>query len=103
MKGAEYLIQAYTTLKKKYPELLVNIVGMQEKDFVKLPDGVNCYGYLDKAQKKDRDLYYSLLENSKVFVNTTPKWAEVLKDSLKIKKRIKYGILSLIKTKILSL
>jgi hypothetical protein len=29
--------------------------------------------------------------------------AEVLKDSLKIKKRIKYGILSLIKIKILSL
>jgi glycosyltransferase involved in cell wall biosynthesis len=75
IKGSEYLIQAYMTLKEKYPQLLVNIVGMQEKDFVKLPDGVNCYGYLDKAQKKDRDLYYSLLENSKIFVNTTPKWA----------------------------
>ena len=33
----------------------------------------------------------------------TPTESEVLKDSLKIKKRIKYGILSLIKIKILSL
>lgn len=74
IEGAKYLIQAYTALKEKYPHLLLNIVGVQEKDFVRLPDGVNCYGYLDKAKEEDRELYYSLLMKSKVFVNTTPKW-----------------------------
>ncbi|QSJ18624.1 glycosyltransferase [Nostoc sp. UHCC 0702] len=74
IEGAKYLIEAYTSLKEKYPQLSLNIVGMQDKDFVKLPDGVNCYGYLDKAKEKDRELYYSLLVKAKVFVNTTPKW-----------------------------
>jgi hypothetical protein len=38
-----------------------------------------------------------------VLTQLTVEQPEVLKDSLKIKKRIKYGILSLIKIKILSL
>lgn len=55
-------------LKEKYPQLLVNIVGMQEKDFVKLPDGVNCYGVLDKAQKKDRTVWKAIAQHDKFLV-----------------------------------
>jgi glycosyltransferase involved in cell wall biosynthesis len=74
LEGAESLIQAYISLKERFPKLSLSIVGMNREDFVALPDGVTCYGYLDKAKKEERELYYSLLIGAKVFVNTTPKW-----------------------------
>lgn len=74
IEGAKLLINAYTLLKCEYPDLSLHIVGMQNRDFVKVPDGVHCYGYLDKSKDNERDLYYSLLIKSRLFINTTPKW-----------------------------
>jgi glycosyltransferase involved in cell wall biosynthesis len=72
--GARTLIQAYSELKNDYPDLQLHIIGMSEKEFGPLPDGITCYGYLDKGKEKERELYYSLFQKAKVFVNTTPKW-----------------------------
>jgi glycosyltransferase involved in cell wall biosynthesis len=71
--GAKSLITAYKKIKSIMPGLQLNIIGMQESQFIDLPDGVRCYGYLDKDDPKDEKLYYDLLERAKVFVNTTPK------------------------------
>ena len=68
------MIRAYKLLRAGDPELRCHIIGMEAKYLEEAPEGVTCYGYLDKAKDEDRDLYYSLLQNAKVIVNTTPKW-----------------------------
>ena len=74
IEGARCLIDAFYILQNLYPTLTLNIVGMTNNDFGDLPNGVNCYGYLDKGKDDDRKLYYSLLEGARIFINTTPKW-----------------------------
>jgi glycosyltransferase involved in cell wall biosynthesis len=72
--GAHALIDAFGKLKQSNPELSLHIIGMNIADFESLPKDVCCYGYLDKGNDADRDLYYKLFREAKLFVNTTPKW-----------------------------
>jgi glycosyltransferase involved in cell wall biosynthesis len=74
LEGAVYLIKAFKLLKEKYPDLTIHIIGMNEEDIYILPEGVRCYGYLDKGIDRDREIYYSLFQNAKIFINTTDKW-----------------------------
>lgn len=74
LEGARRLIETYQSLKARYPQLVLNIVGMTAADFALLPSGVRCHGYLDKDDPAQRNRYYALLMGSKVLVNTTPKW-----------------------------
>lgn len=75
LEGARCLITAFELLRKEYPDLSLDLVGLSPGDFPRLPEGVTCHGYLDKGVSSDRELYYSLLQSAKVFINTTPKWA----------------------------
>jgi len=72
--GAVHLIEAFTLLKHNYPELTLHIIGLNETDLCDLPKGVQCYGYLDKGNNQDREIYYSLFQLAKIFINTTDKW-----------------------------
>ncbi|MDR2475157.1 MAG: glycosyltransferase [Bacteroidales bacterium] len=72
--GAISLIEAYRNLKPSCLPLSLHIVGLEKTAFGTLPDGISCYGYLDKAKDNERTLYYKLLREASVFVNTTPKW-----------------------------
>lgn len=73
--GAEQLIRAFELIKAKINDIQLDIIGMSASDFANLPQGVNCHGYLDKGNQTQRVLYYSLLRNAKLYVNTTSKWA----------------------------
>ena len=74
-EGAEQLIKAVGLLKDEgYPDVKIHIIGMQSSDFENLPEYVTCYGYLNKGDDKQRNLYYSLMQNARFLVNTTPKW-----------------------------
>lgn len=75
LEGAKCLIRAFKIIKRVYPSLNLNIIGISKDHFDSLPEGVNCYGYMDKSNPMDNDLYYSLIRDGKVIVNTTPKWA----------------------------
>lgn len=75
IEGAKSLIKAYEQLKTDYPTLTVNIIGIGNERFRNLPKGINCYGYLNKSKESDNELYYQLIKEAKIFVNTTPKWA----------------------------
>ncbi|MFT6836323.1 MAG: glycosyltransferase involved in cell wall biosynthesis [Francisellaceae bacterium] len=77
IEGAVALIDAFNQLKSKHPDLSLHFIGLIEHDFrlLSLPKDVFCYGYLDKGNNKDRDTYYNLLKEARVFVNTTPKWS----------------------------
>ncbi|NDW19242.1 glycosyltransferase family 1 protein [Dysgonomonas sp. 216] len=73
-EGALQLIECFSRLRKAYPELKLDIIGMSESNFNSLPSGVLCHGYLDKGKSKDKELFYKLLKEATVFINTTPKW-----------------------------
>jgi len=72
--GAKALIEAFESLKHTYPKLALDIIGMQTSDFEILPVGVSCHGYLDKGNDTERELYYKIFRNARIFINTTPKW-----------------------------
>lgn len=75
LEGALSLLSAFENLKKQYPLLKLHIVGMNEAELGRaLPTDVTCYGYIDKGNDKERELYYDLFKRAKVFINTTPKW-----------------------------
>ncbi len=74
VEGANCLIKAYKLLKATDPSLRCHIIGMEAKYLEEAPEGVTCYGYLDKSKDDERAQYYSLLQNAKVIINTTPKW-----------------------------
>lgn len=73
-EGAIMLIECFSFLQKEIPGLRLHIVGMKEGDFSHIPPNVTCYGYLDKGVDQQRAIYYELLSNARVVVNTTPKW-----------------------------
>lgn len=75
IEGAKKLLESYNILKNKYPKLSLDFIGLKESDFNTLPKGVKCYGYLDKGNNEQREIYYKLLKEARVFVNTTPKWS----------------------------
>lgn len=76
LEAAKKLIEAYKLLKEEeaYKDYELDIVGCAASDFDSLPEGVTCYGFLNKSVEEDRHLYYHLLLNAKVLVNPTPKW-----------------------------
>jgi glycosyltransferase involved in cell wall biosynthesis len=72
--GLRVLIRAYGLLKDSYPELTLTIIGQTTSQLEPLPEGVKSYGYLDKGQEASRNLFYTLLKQARIYVNTTPKW-----------------------------
>lgn len=75
LEGARSLVNVFSSLKKRYPLLELHIIGLSDSDFRKLPSSVVCHGFLNKSIEQERDLYYSLLLQAKLFVNPTPLWA----------------------------
>ena len=76
LEAAKKLIEAYKLLKQEeaYKDYELDIVGCAESDVGSLPEGVTCYGFLNKSQEQDRKTYYDLLLGAKVLINPTPKW-----------------------------
>ena len=74
VEGARQLIEAFRLLKPVMPDLRLDIVGMTGRPFGILPEDVHCHGYLDKGHPEERALYYNLMRQARVFVNTTPRW-----------------------------
>jgi glycosyltransferase involved in cell wall biosynthesis len=75
IEGAKSLINAFKDIKQNDQQLSLHIIGMSDKNFDDLPENVYCYGYLDKGKENERQLYYKLFREAKIFINTTPKWS----------------------------
>ena len=73
LSGAKQLISVFDDLAKDIPQLKLNIVGINKEEFDNLSPNISCFGYLDKI--KDGKTFYTLLNNAKVFINSSPKWA----------------------------
>ncbi|MES2646490.1 MAG: glycosyltransferase family 4 protein [Bacteroidota bacterium] len=74
LDGAKTLIEAFTKLKPHYPAIVLNIIGISNTELQDLPNDVFCHGYLDKGITAEMELYYKLFKESRIFINTTPKW-----------------------------
>lgn len=76
LESAKKLISAYKRLKleETYKDLELAIVGCSASDFNGLPEGVSCFGFLNKSEEKDRKTYYDLLLSAKLLVNANPNW-----------------------------
>jgi glycosyltransferase involved in cell wall biosynthesis len=74
--GAIELIKATDILRNSGKYFEVHIVGMERGNFDAkyLQDNVYFYGYLDKDIEDDSRLYYTLIEQAELIVNTTPMW-----------------------------
>ena len=74
-EGARRLLLAFERLKPRIPSLSLDIIGMDRALFPSMPEGVTCHGYLDKGNDEERQTYYKLLRQARLFINTNPKWA----------------------------
>lgn len=72
--AAKELIQAYNILKEKDKSLELHIIGMTDEQLGVKDKDIHCHGYLRKNVKEEKDLYYSLLHNCRVFVNPAQQW-----------------------------
>lgn len=72
--GANELISAVENLRLSGYELDVDIVGIEPTLLKQRHDWLRIHGYLDKGIPSDKHKYYQLLENAKLFINTTPGW-----------------------------
>lgn len=68
--AAKRLIEAYTLIKEKFPNVKLDIVGMDNDSFDEVPAGVTCHGLLNKDNHEQRIKYYELLSKAKIFTNT---------------------------------
>jgi glycosyltransferase involved in cell wall biosynthesis len=74
LNGAKSLISTFSKLKLSYPSLKLDIIGIDPADLEHLPADVVCHGYLDKGKEQDKQTYYKLLTEARMFINPTPKW-----------------------------
>lgn len=76
-ESAIKLIEAVGLLRQKeeLKNLEVDIIGIRKDQLPETPDYVICHGFLHKDNEKERETFYSILENAKMIVNPTPKWA----------------------------
>ena len=74
-QSAIKLIKAFQKISIEKLEL--HIIGMNQNDFPQIKNKTNIYfhGYLDKGNKKEQELYYQILKETLVIVNTNNKWA----------------------------
>jgi len=74
INGLMQLIRSFELLKEKIPNLVLNVIGIEDEEIPKLPEDVKCYGYLNKEFQEERALYYTLLKQARVFINTASAW-----------------------------
>lgn len=72
--AAQKLVTAYKELKTKNNLLELHLIGLTNDDIKCNDNGIFCYGYLRKDVKKERDIYYRLIQECKVFVNPAELW-----------------------------
>lgn len=74
-EGAISLIKAIQMYNKSsLNKLELDIIGMTEMEVGYNNEFTTYYGYLNKQNLEDRELYYSLIQNAKCICNTTENW-----------------------------
>lgn len=74
-QGAIDLIKACNIYNQKNNfSIKLNIIGLNKNELDIIDTNVVFHGYLDKGIKNEYELYYKLISEAKIIVNTTPIW-----------------------------
>jgi glycosyltransferase involved in cell wall biosynthesis len=69
-ENAIKVINAFRLLKLENKFLTLNIIGMDNSTLKdSLSEDISCYGWLDKGDQIQNDIYYDIIINSKCLVN----------------------------------
>lgn len=74
LSGALELIEAFKKLKNNYPELELHFIGLNENETGIKASGICYHGYLNKSVVSENELYYKLLSEALVIINSTKDW-----------------------------
>ncbi len=74
LDGARELIQAFKGVNELDPDSELHIIGLYESDTRATGKNMFHYGYLDKGNLDQNELYYNLIYKARVIVNTTRGW-----------------------------
>ena len=72
--AAKELIKSVKQLNKYSASFKLHIIGITNEQIKNNDENIICHGYLRKNIKAQRDKYYHLLHNCKVFVNPARQW-----------------------------
>jgi glycosyltransferase involved in cell wall biosynthesis len=75
LPGALELIDAVRNLRTKGINCELDIIGISPKLIGINHEWLKVHGYLDKDNPLDKQKYYEILSNARLFVNTTPGWS----------------------------
>ncbi len=75
LPGALALISAVRNLRKDGMDYEIDIVGIDPSLISAEYRWLRVHGYLDKQKPEEKQKYYELLSNARLFVNTTPGWS----------------------------
>jgi glycosyltransferase involved in cell wall biosynthesis len=75
ISGALELIEVVKELRLEGRNFHVDIVGIDKALLKNDYEWLSVYGYLDKGDPAQKETYYKLLKQAKVFVNTTTGWS----------------------------
>lgn len=75
LSGALELINAARNIRMQGYDCEVDIIGIDSSLIGAKYNWLKIYGYLDKEKCSDKQLYYDLMANARLFVNTTPGWS----------------------------
>jgi glycosyltransferase involved in cell wall biosynthesis len=65
------LIDSFESILKEKPDLELHLIGMNSEMFKNKSKNIFFYGYLDKDDEIQRNVYYDLIKRAKVFINTS--------------------------------
>lgn len=77
LRAARLLVESFTDLLSVQPDAELHIVGLSASDLHVPPPATACvhfHGYLNKADPAQRELYYRLMLEARVFTNPSPLW-----------------------------
>lgn len=74
LSGALELIEAFNKLKSNHSELELHFIGLNENETAVKANGIYYYGYLNKSVSTENALYYKLLSEALVIINSTKDW-----------------------------
>ena len=72
--AAQKLVAAYKELKKENSTLELHLIGLTRNEIKCNDNGIFCYGYLRKNIESEKDTYYRLIQDCRVFVNPAEQW-----------------------------
>ncbi len=75
MPGAVELIAAVQKIRDKGIDCEVDLIGIDSELIGSRYGWLNIHGYLDKEKPVEKQKYYEILANARLFVNTTPGWS----------------------------